>query len=113
MSAHHTDYAAMGLPTGLGENAFTDTRISSVFATKHAVATAKRSGQQSTLITNLRRAGVKVGVLRGLSQKGDELARQSREREEAITALKPLNGFNAPIATPEQGLRTHAIKGKL
>ena len=43
MSAHHTDYAAMGLPTGLGENAFTDTRISSVFASPEALKAAKRA----------------------------------------------------------------------
>lgn len=113
MSAHNTDYAAMGLSPELGQNAFTSTRRPSVFATKQALATAKRSSQQAELIDNLRAAGVKVGVLRGLSPKSDELVRQWRERENAITHKKSMSRFNVQIASQAESLRSNSIGGKL
>ena len=48
-----------------------------------------------------------------LSRSADERQRQYKAREMAAIARKPLSGFNVPIATPEQTLRSNSIGRKL
>ena len=68
-----------------------------------------RSTAQSAVVAAAKKKNPGFGSLLGLSQAGDERIRQHKEREKAITARKPQNDFNTPIATQAQSDRTNSI----
>ena len=101
-----TDYKKI---TGIepGHNAFTSTAKSQLISQKDK-GNATRAAQQTKRVEALKKEGIDISAMHGISAKSDEQIRKFKE----VTKFKHAPTFNVTIATEDDSRRTAAIKGR-